>query len=47
MILLGAHMSIAGGVDKAIERGEQLSFRTEGRDCDCGGEKWNQKYTFP
>lgn len=25
MILLGAHMSIAGGVDKAIERGIQLS----------------------
>ena len=25
MILLGAHMSIAGGVDKAIERGNQLS----------------------
>ena len=24
-ILLGAHMSIAGGVDKAIERGNQLS----------------------
>lgn len=25
MILLGAHMSISGGVDKAIERGNQLS----------------------